>query len=174
MLSNRTFAKRKPWYSVSYDRTASAFIGSMAHRSPKIAWNAAGVSCTNGLYKLFRKNGTSWRSLLPAASLTTVFKFSAEMQARVLGSGALKLEPSDVRKLLIPTLPPSLERAAAQVLVSRLDTLVRQGENESATRLADNLFYLSTGILNSSELNMIRNRLRELRGERMSSKRFSL
>lgn len=167
LSSNKTFAKRNPWYSVPYQTTASAFIGSMAHGSPKIVSNCAGISCANGLYKLSLRKGRPWRSLLSAVSLTTVFKFSAETHARVRGSGVMKLEPSDVRKLLIPAQPPLVDAKAARILLNELDTLLRRGEHESATSIADRVFYLSTELLSPSALNAIRSRLQDLRGERL-------
>jgi hypothetical protein len=146
-LVNKTFAKRKPWYQVSYASKALAFIGSLSHESPKIVLNSAGISCANGLYKLTPKRGVVWDSWIAAASLTTVFRLSAELQARIRGAGALKLEPSDVAKLLIPANMASPDAAATRALLVRLDSLMRRGEYESATREADDALLLGTGAL---------------------------
>jgi hypothetical protein len=169
-LNNKTFAKRKPWYQVSYDSTALAFIGSISHGSPKVVLNSAGISCANGLYKLTPKSGRVRHPCIAAVSLTTVFRHSAELQARIRGSGALKLEPSDVANLLVPKNIALLDGAATRVLLARLDSLVRQGEYESATREADKALLLGTGALTASELNIIRDRFQDLRWERRPSK----
>ena len=169
-LTNKTFAKRDPWYQVSYNSTALAFIGSLSHESPRVVLNSAGVSCANGLYKLTPKSARVRHSLLAAASLTTVFRHSAELRARIRGAGALKLEPSDVAKLLVPARMMSLHGPATRMLMGRLDSLVRQGEFESATREADDSLLLGTGALTVSELNIIRDRFQDLRSERHSQK----
>lgn len=169
-LSNKTFAKRSPWYKVSYDSTASAFISSLSHKSPKIVLNSAGISCANGLYKLKPRRGMGWHSCIAAASLTTVFQLSAELQARIRGAGALKLEPSDVAKLLVPVDTAPLRAAATRTLRAQLDSLVRHGEFESATLKADDALLLGSGALTVSELSLIRGRLQDLREERLSSR----
>ena len=165
-LTNKTFAKRNPWYQVSYDSTSLAFIGSLSHESPRVVLNSAGVSCANGLYKLTPKSARGRHSLIAAASLTTIFRNSAELRARIRGAGALKLEPSDVAQLLVPANMMSLDGAAIRKLLGRLDNLVRQGEYESATREADNALLLGTGAVTVSELNIIRDRFQDLRAER--------
>ena len=172
-LKNQTFAKRSPWFSVSYDSTAAAFIGSMAHESPRIIWNSAKISCANGLYKLHRRRGSRWGILLAAASSTTLFRLSAELQARVRGSGVLKLEPGDVAKLLIPGAPLTLEPSATRRIVREIDSMVRSREYESATRLADKMFYVDTGIFTATEINVFRNQLHDLKRQRLPPTRVS-
>jgi len=167
---NATFAKRDPWYAVSYDCSAAAFIGSLSHSSPRIVLNIAKLSCGNGLYKLAPRSGQKWNSLLTVASLTSAFRLSAEMYGRVLGSGALKLEPSDVNKLLVPSNVPKLSLADARALLAKLDRMVRQGEHESATREADEVLYIRSGALAPAVLSAIRNSLQDLRGERLPSR----
>jgi adenine-specific DNA-methyltransferase len=167
---NKTFAKRDPWHAVGYDPTANAFIGSLSHESPRIVLNTAGISCANGLYKLKANKGTPWPTWLPAAALTTVFRHSAETLARVRGAGALKLEPSDVSNLVVPSAPP-LNAARLQALLRRLDALLRVGELESATREADQALLVDTRLLAKAELSSIRNAFQDLRGERLPSKR---
>jgi adenine-specific DNA-methyltransferase len=166
-LSNQTFAKRTPWYLVGYDTSASAFIGSMSHESPRIIWNTAKVSCGNGLYKLRIRSRSGWGSLLAAVSTTTLFKLSAELHGRVRGSGALKLEPADVAKLLIPARPSMPTATQGRDLVAQIDGLVRNAEHGSATRLADKAFFLDTGIFTSAELNLLRDRFHDLRRQRL-------
>jgi adenine-specific DNA-methyltransferase len=172
-LKNRTFAKRSPWYSVGYDTTAAAFIGSMAHESPRMIWNSAKISCANGLYKLHRRKGSRWGILLAAASSTTLFRLSAELQARVRGAGVLKLEPGDVAKLIIPGAPLKLESSVTRQIVRQIDSMVRSKEYESATRLADKVFYLDTGIFTTAEINVLRDQLHDLKRQRLPTTRFS-
>jgi hypothetical protein len=165
--SNQTFAKRSPWHAVSYDNTAAAFIGSMSHESPKIVWNSAKISCANGLYKLHLKNSHRWNSTFAAVSATTLFRLSAEMQARVRGSGAMKLEPKDVAKLWIPAKPLAISPLKTRQFMQRIDSLMRSREYESATALADRVFYLETGVFTVTELNVFRDHLHDLRRQRL-------
>ena len=169
-LRNVTFCKRKPWYRVTYDTKAFAFIGSLSHDSPKVILNSAGISCANGLYKLKPKLARVRKLWIAAASLTTVFRYSAELQARIRGAGALKLEPSGVAKLLLPTDDHLITGRELTKLVSRLENLVRKGEHESATREADAALLINSKIFTSSELQVIRNRYQDLRGERQPRK----
>lgn len=168
---NTTFSKRDPWYGVSYDPTASAFIGSLSHESPRIVQNVSGISCANGLYKLKVQAGLPTRIHLSLASLTTTFQLSAELVARIKGSGALKLEPSDVSTLLIPALDFLKFTAANRTLMNRLDDLVRRKEIAAASREADDSLLIKSGILSNQELTLLRNRLLELRGERLASRK---
>jgi hypothetical protein len=172
-LLNKTFIKRNPWYAVSYDASATAFIASMSHESPRIVLNRAGVSCGNGLYKISSKTAANSLDWLAVASLTSVFRLSAEMHARIRGSGALKLEPSDVARLLVPS--PTLMRQLSlpNKLKRRLDELIRLKEFESATREADTAIFTASGLFSTSELQTIRDRLQDLRGERLPQKHYA-
>jgi adenine-specific DNA-methyltransferase len=169
-LANSTFAKRDPWYAVSYDESAGAFIGAMSHDSPKVILNSAGISCANGLYKIISKPGINGFSSIAAASLTSSFKLSAEIHARIRGSGALKLEPSDVANLIVPSANATIASAKLRPLISRLDQLVRRKELFAATREADDALLIKTGALSSRDLSVIRDRLQDLRAKRLATK----
>jgi adenine-specific DNA-methyltransferase len=167
---NRTFAKRQPWYNVSYDPTAKAFIGSLSHDAPRIVLNDAKVSCGNGLYKLTPQPGVLWRRVIAAASLTTVFAVSSELRARIRGSGALKLEPSDVLTLLVPASLTSFAADQVKELLQQLDVLLRRNKIDSANRIADEALLIGTGIVNRADLRTLRDILIELRAQRLPSR----
>jgi hypothetical protein len=116
--------------------------------------------------------GFGWGILLAAASSTTLFRLSAELQARVRGSGVLKLEPGNVAKLIIPGAPLTLESSVTRQIVRQIDSMVRSREYESATRLADKAFYLDTGIFTPAEINVLRDRLHDLKRQRLPTARF--
>lgn len=164
---NITFAKRTPWYAVSYDTTAKAFIGSLSHDAPRIVLNTAHVSCANGLYKISRARGVPWRAALAIASLSTVTQLSAELLARARGSGALKLEPSDVRHLALPVSYQLLRAAVAKHAIHRIDTLLRAGEKEAAVRAADDCLLVAPGVTTSAQLTELRSYLQDLRDARL-------
>jgi adenine-specific DNA-methyltransferase len=169
-VRNSTFAKRQPWFAVSHDSSAKGFIASMSHASPRIILNTAHVSCANGLYKLTPRRGVPWRSCLAAASLTTVFRLSAELEARVRGSGALKLEPSNARRLLLPLSFASLGPVNSKSLIAHLDKLIRAREYERATRFADDALLIKPGILTQSDVRVFRDRFQDLQAARLQSK----
>jgi adenine-specific DNA-methyltransferase len=171
LATNATFAKREPWYNVSYHSGADAFIGSLSHGSPRVVLNVAGISCGNGLYKLTsisRKGLAPWVAI---ASLSTPFRLSAEIHGRLRGSGALKLEPSDVHRLLIPAPPPGLTKANAAILLDKLESLIRRGEYERATREVDRVALLETRRLTAQGLRSIQDRLQDIRNGRLPSAR---
>jgi hypothetical protein len=170
-ITNSTFSKREPWYAVTYDDGAGAFIGAMSHDWPKIILNAAGISCANGLYKLTQRPGGKGLSSVAAASLTSPFRLSAEIHARIRGSGALKLEPSDVADLVMPSPDQSMTAAALRPLTDRLDELVRRKELHTATREADRALLIKRGVMSVRDLNAIHDRLQDLRGRRLATTR---
>jgi adenine-specific DNA-methyltransferase len=165
--ANVTFAKRSPWYAVSYSPDANAFIGSLSHDFPHLVLNRARVSCSNGLYKLRPLAGMAWRPAVALASLSTIALLSAELYGRGRGSGALKLEPSDIARMLLPANYADLQAVTARDLIRRADTLMRTGEKAAASRLADESLLISAGILKSSELTQLRRYLSVLRQFRL-------
>jgi adenine-specific DNA methylase len=154
--ANVTFQKREIWYRCSYDSTAQAFIGSMAHDWPRILGNTAGVSCANSFYKVIVREKNTAASWLPIISLTTPYRLSAEIVGRIRGSGALKLEPSDVAKLCVPKVLPQRPDAYVRRLQRRLEKLVRGGKLEVAARLADNALFVKTAIISAETMSELR------------------
>lgn len=154
--SNRTFSKRSMWFQCSYSTEADAFIGSMNHELAKIVANDAEISSSNAFYKIIVRGPEEYTRWLPAISLTTPMRLSAELYGRVRGSGGIKLEPSDVKKLIIPKNLPNLSFDEFNAFQQKLDILVQAGETESASHLADSYIYLQTGILDSAVLSDLR------------------
>jgi hypothetical protein len=167
IAANCTFGKRDPWYKVSYDCSANAFIGSLSHQAPCVVLNSLKLSCANGLYKLTVANGLKWRDSFAAAALSTVTQISAELLARPLGAGALKLEPSDATRLLLPTAYQDLNSKACRELVDRTDALLRAGKFNAARDLADEMLVISNSILARSQLHDLRTELEIMRNDRL-------
>jgi hypothetical protein len=157
IAENKTFGKRDTWYHCSYDTSAHAFIGSMSHDYPRIVGNDAGISCSNAFYKIKvnaqRADLIAW---LPILSVTTPLRLSAEVLGRLRGSGGIKLEPSDVRKLCIPRALPKLAQAEFLALREKVHTLVRLGELDAAGQLADSVIYLQTGLIDARTMTDLR------------------
>lgn len=157
IAANRTFGKRTPWYRCSYETTANAFIGSMSHDYPRIIGNDPKVSCSNAFYKIKTNTDNAEVSdWLPILSLTTPLRLSAELLGRVRGSGGIKLEPSDVRRLLIPTTLPSLPQEELDVLRNKLSRLVQVGEIDAAEQLANSEVYIKSKIISAQTMSQLR------------------
>ena len=157
IVTNKTFARREAWYRCSYDTRAHAFVGSMSHDYPRIIGNDAGISCSNAFYKITaHADHAHLISWLPILSLTTPLRLSAEVLGRVRGSGGIKLEPSDVKKLCIPSVLPDLKKAEFLTLRQKIDALVRVGELDAAGQLADSAIYLKTGLIGAKAMTALR------------------
>jgi adenine-specific DNA-methyltransferase len=167
IAANCTFGKRDPWYNVSYDCSANGFIGSLSHQAPRVVLNSLKLSCANGLYKLTAANGLKWRNSFAAAALSTVTQISAELLARPRGAGALKLEPSDATRLLLPVPYQNLEAKACRELVNRTDTLLRRGQADAARDLVDEMLLIAHSVLTLSQLSELRTELEIIRSERL-------
>lgn len=165
--ANVTFGKRHPWHNVSYACNADGFVGSLAHGSPRIVVNTSRISCGNGLYKVLlmgKSPGIRW---LSAASLSTVFRLSAEVHGRPRGGGVLKIEPSDLGKLLVPARPLSFSASQVRAIFEKLDALVKKGEREAATQLADHTLLVETRIMSAATLQILRKELQDRRNQRL-------
>jgi hypothetical protein len=163
---NVTFAKRKVWWQVSYDSCAAAFIPSVSNQSVRMVLNEAGISCSNSLYKLI-PIGPEWRGLPEVlASFSTLFQLSAELLCRTLGGGGLKLEPSDVRRLLLPMSVDTIGDDVAAELKAQISGALIQDNVDVTRELADEAFQVQSGMTLSS-LEEMRETLWELRARRL-------
>ena len=123
---------RNAWYSVPHVRVADAFVSYMSGHTPKLVANRANLVAPNTLHLVRFAKG--WNpKLFVAGWYSSLTKLSCELEGHPLGGGMLKLEPSEAEKLLV-ALPCPRD---ASGLVRDLDTLLREGENEAATDLAD-------------------------------------
>ena len=104
IVTNKTFEKRNPWFRPVVPPTPDAFLRYMGADGPKLALNEAGFTSTNTIHHiLFKENLAKYRKQAIALAIqSTIAQLSAEFVGRSYGSGVLKLEPSDCKKLLIP------------------------------------------------------------------------
>lgn len=156
VAANKTFGKRPVWHRCSYTVNADAFIGSMNHDFPRIIGNDAGISCSNAFYKILVQERPDLASWLPILSLTTPLRLSAEILGRVRGSGGIKLEPSDVKKLYIPTLLPQLTPAEFEAFRQRINKMLILGELDAASQLADSQIFLKSGLIEAQTMHQLR------------------
>nr|WP_249203563.1 N-6 DNA methylase [Burkholderia ambifaria] len=167
--SNSTFKKRKVWHQASYETNADAFIPSLTHRHLRIIANTEKVSCTNSTYKIIINDDSPLTgTALACASLTTITQLSAELLSRTLGEGALKLEPSDVRKIAIPTSALSMSNAESAIVMRELEPLIKSEKFDKARKLADYYFLINKKIATKESIDILEKKLLNLRQTRLS------
>lgn len=153
---NRTFEKRIDWFRCSYSNNADAFICSMNHDYPKIISNEARISCSNAFYKIEIYSCHDYSEWLPMLALTTPFRLSAEVHGRVRGSGGIKLEPSDVKKLVLPCSLPKVSNTEFREIRLRINLMLSNGEIDAASQFADSIVYLQPGLYSAHEMANLR------------------
>ena len=92
---------RSPWYSVPDVRVPGFFLSYMAGRTPNLARNLAGASCTNALHGLRLKRPEIADDLL-SAWRTPLARLSCEIEGHALGGGMLKLEIGEAARVVLP------------------------------------------------------------------------
>jgi hypothetical protein len=170
--NNKTFCKRTHWFAPDDSLNSDAFLSVMNHYGPKMVLNDANVTCTNTIYRayFFDKNLSYFDKKLIAISLLTTFsQLSAEFTGRRYGSGVLKHEPSEMRKIKL-LLPTDIDQTLIDEYFSKIDAALRNDEHKSATLLADELILSK---LTSSEKLILQEELNSIRLRRQRSKYLS-
>jgi hypothetical protein len=164
--SNATFAKRTPWWNVSYEPNALGFVSSLHHDSFRIVASDFPTSCTNVLYKLVPRDGPTHSGMAIAlASLSSFAQLGAELLSRTLGGGALKLEPSDVRRLALPRCILELGASHLAELLSRVEIATAEGGFSAATAEVDATLVELSGLRSDDAVSLVR-AIRRLRTAR--------
>lgn len=123
---------RSPWWRVPGVRPHDFVLGVLSTEGPRLV--TAGVPATNSLLVGDLVDGRDPR-MLAAASLTALSALSAELVGHALGGGALKLEPAEARRWLLP-LRPNVDGDH----IAAIDRSIRQGAWMDAVRQADRVF----------------------------------
>lgn len=147
-------AGRKPWWVVPAVDPPAAFMSYMG-AGPRIFTNSAGVCVPNSLFEIRDLQGVTARDL-SIASMTSVFQLSANLNARLLGGGLRKLEPSDAARILVP-----LARTTVRTL-ARIDRLLRQGKLCEARRTADHAVLINKLAWHKEDVRSIQGALSKL------------
>jgi hypothetical protein len=110
----------------------------MQNYGPKIVLNRLKITSTNTIHRIFFKPGTSkyMQKLIAISMLTTFSQLSAEIEGRSYGSGVLKHEPSEAKKIKI-YVPDSNERKEITKVFNLIDKYLRKGDSKSAHKTAD-------------------------------------
>ncbi len=99
-----TYHKRTDWYAPLLIDRPDGFFKAMSTDGPRLLLNEAKVICTNSLYGVYFKPHVTARmkKLVSMLFHSTIVQISSEITGRTFGSGMLKLEPSDVKRLWMP------------------------------------------------------------------------
>lgn len=168
---NRTFNKRKPWYQIALEAVPDAFFTCMSWYGPQLILNQTATTCTNTVYRVEFSYPTECtpevRQQLSITLQSTFSQLSAELNGRSYGSGALKLEPSEVKRIALLLPPPD---SAAQVVFEKIDLCLRQGKAGDARQLADQ-YLVEQGLLGQEDAAILQAGLEILRNLRRGTRR---
>ena len=126
--TNRTMEKRSHWQVPVLGEPPDAFFRYMGKIGPRIVLNDAGYFCTNTIHRVFFRKGVS-KAMKQAICLSLHSSYSqlyAEFEGRQYGSGVLKFEPSESKRLLFALNEPLI--MALSVLWTKI---IKNGEPTS-------------------------------------------
>lgn len=155
---------REPWYSVPSVWTPDGFMLRQIHDCPRIIANDADATCTDTIHRVKVKPGVDIKRLAAGSFNSVTFAFS-EVMGRSYGGGVLELEPREADSLLVPY------ASAGKIDVSRLDSLIREGDINVALDYADRIL-LKNGLgLSDETIRTARSIWVKLRDRRLHRKR---
>lgn len=138
----RTFEKRAIWHRPDDGKVPDAFFPYMQNCGPRIVLNKLGLTSTNTIHRVFFKSRTRkyLQKLVAISILTTFSQLSAEIEGRSYGSGVLKHEPSEAKKINI-YIPDNLEKKEITKTFNLIDHHFRNSNPENAQKVADNFIF---------------------------------
>jgi len=125
---------RTPWWRVPGLQRADVLVAYMSGAYPRAAVNRAGAYFTNSIHGLRLRDGAS-PTLLTLALHSSLSLLSLEIEGRSYGGGILKIEPRELDRVLLPW--PDLSQARLRLLAEEVDSLLRAGRWEEASRTVD-------------------------------------
>jgi len=139
---NRTFTKRKHWFSPVPGRKAHAFLRYMGTAGPRLAFARFNVNCTNIIHRVyFHKDVSVLKRKAILLSLHSSYsQLSAEFEGRAYGSGVLKLEPSEGRRIRF-LLPEKLNKNVIDACFKAANKLMKKGDSTGATAVIDDWLF---------------------------------
>ena len=139
---NKTFSKRRLWFAPVMGKKPHAFLRYMGATGPRIAFSRFNSTCTNIIHRIYFKKEISplMRKAIILSLHSSFSQLSAEFEGRAYGSGVLKLEPSETRRLKF-LLPPQLNRENIDNCFEMADTQFRRGNVDAAATVIDNWLY---------------------------------
>lgn len=163
---NNTFTRRVIWHQPDDGKHPDGFFSSMQTDGPVLVLNQTAATCTNTVYRVFFGATVSAETKRAVAvSLQSTFsQFSAEVEGRSYGHGALKIEPSEAKRIAI-LLPKSKEVQGLDEVFAEIDAFLRAGNRIGARKAAD-AFLLNQGLLTAAQVDSLQQGLQRLRQTR--------
>lgn len=169
-LSNVTFkgrSKHAQWHQVHNNVYPDAFFSSMQSEGPILMINTAKVACTNSVYQvkfhldLFAEFEPDHKML--AVTLQSTFsQFSAEIEGRSSGHGALKVEPSEAKKIAVLLTENS---EGIDEVFGMMDECFRREDRLAARQIADS-WLIRNRMINEDQIAVLNRGLISLRNMR--------
>ncbi len=139
--TNRTFEKRNLWYSTEMGEQPHAFLRYMGTIAPRLALAGFDVTCTNTIHRVYFKSRNSlFRKAIALSLLSSFSQLSAEYEGRAYGSGVLKLEPSEAKRIKV-LLPTSLAKGKVAKYFTSVERAMLDNGPSAATKLVDDWLY---------------------------------
>lgn len=135
---NATFEKRPVWHKSDDGRIPDAFLSYMNQEGPKLVLNYAKVNSTNTIHRIYFKQNLSvtLKKLACISMMSTFSQLSAEIEGRTYGSGVLKIEPSEGKRILV-IFQKNLNKSKIKATYLKIDKLLRAGQLSEARHEAD-------------------------------------
>lgn len=149
---------RKPWYRVPSVFTAPVAMMKRAHHYPRLVLNSANAYTTDTAYRI-RPLKTTHEALV-FGFVNSLTCLCAEMEGRHYGGGVLELVPSEIERLLIP----SISVANADLKVA--DERFRKLRNDSEFLRSQDLIVLGQLGLSKSDQVTLHNAWIKMRDRR--------
>lgn len=137
--SNRTFQKRKNWYYIGHEKIPDLFLSCMANHMITLSINNSNVDCTNTIHRVYlKKQGASLnkKKALILSFYSSFSQLSVEMECRHRGNGALKIEPSDFKRVKL-VLPEDINARSVNSAFAKLMSAFNECDYEEAICIAD-------------------------------------
>ena len=148
--------RRSPWYSITDTAAPELFLPYMGSQPWWLVVNEAGATCSNTIHRVWLKPEAKCApESVAAGSWTTLFRLSAELYGRSYGGGVLKLEPSGVTNMRLPTL-------SASGALGDIESSFRTGGREAAQRVADQRLLVEGLGVSKRELVILKNAVARL------------
>lgn len=157
--------KRSEWYSIELKDPPDAFLPYMIKEIPTTILNPDRVRSTNNIHGVYfddrcTENTLKWIQL---SMLSSISQLSIEIFSRTYGSGVLKIEPSEAKKILVFS---GNGLAYPKEIDSTVQDLIREGNREQAMNIVDAWFMKNLNI-SKKEMDNILSYYRKLKEVRL-------
>jgi adenine-specific DNA-methyltransferase len=167
-ISNKTFKKRSIWHQPDDGVRPDGFFSCMQSFGPVLVLNNANTFCTNSVYRAKFHNNLpdNLKKAVVVSLQSTLSQLSAELEGRNYGSGALKLEPSEAKKIVI--LLPS-ECNDIDLVFAKINSLLREGKRDEARSESDK-YLVDKLLIADADVKLLGFSLHQLRKNRNGTK----